>query len=293
MQADVRCIRFVPSGFPGETSEIARWRAKYIPKQWRSVAHHVLYRHERAAERNQRYGALLDALALSRCPGGESLHRLALELIHQGEAARNWIAAGGLDADIYAKRRANDSDFLKDVAEVPKLARRLAADLEQEQSTLAIAQALGSSGTWIASLDRSLSPGEAIARFLRAYSDAVKKHHTARRGPFLHREVIGPFIFSEPIDGPAVRRGAARFENSTAVLFGAVLAAREFTGRRNAGQLGVLMPPDGQPLHQVAVELVKAVTGEVIVAEEARSRLKAFIKRNPAVGWIGWPNRDA
>ena len=94
------------------------------------------------------------------------------------------------------------------------------------------------------------------------------------------------------MDGPAVRRGTTQFEIVTPILFGAVLAAREATGRRGTGQQDALMPRDGQPLYRVAVALGKAVTGKVIDSERAETRLRKFVGRNPSAGWIGWPNPD-
>jgi hypothetical protein len=49
----------------------------------------------------------------------------------------------------------------------------------------------------------------------------------------------------------------------------------------------------GEPLYAVAADLVKAVTGEDVAAGEVRIRLKDWIKRNPRVGWVGWPDRGA
>jgi hypothetical protein len=293
MRTYVRCIRFAPWDLPNAGLEVERWREKFVPGQWRDIGDHVLYRRERAAELNLRYGVLLDALAESRCPGGERLHGLAFELIRQGEEARHWIAAGGLKADSNERRRVEDSNFVKLAGQVPNLALRLAANLEREQSAFAVAQALRVSAIRIESLEADLEPGAAMAKLLRNYSDIISRLHTAHRGPFLHRTVIGPLVFTKPVDGPALHRGAAQFNTITAILFGAVSAARGFTGRKGwDSQQGALMPLDGQPLYEVAAALVTAVTGEIIDAEQARTRLRKWIKRNPSAGWFGWPNRD-
>ena len=61
MQSNGRCIRFAPMDLRTRGPELARWRAKYVPRQWRGNGDHVLYRRERAAELNERYGPLLDA----------------------------------------------------------------------------------------------------------------------------------------------------------------------------------------------------------------------------------------
>ena len=90
------------------------------------------------------------------------MHGLAFELIQQGEAARNWIADGGCETDINARRRADRRSQRR--WKSASLARRLAttANLEREQSTLAVAQALRSSGItlfWMGAL-----PGGALAK---------------------------------------------------------------------------------------------------------------------------------
>ena len=62
---------------------------------------------------------------------------------------------------------------------------------------------------------------------------------------------------------------------------------------RHGGQEGDLMPDSGMPLYRVAAALVTAVTGEDIEAEGVRFRVKDWIKRNPSVGWVDWPDRGA
>ena len=193
---------------------------------------------------------MLNALAKSRCPI-EALHRLAYELIREGEAARASIAAEATN-DPNARRRSSDTSFIKEVRKIPTLARRLANYLEQEQSTLAVAAALRSTWIRICSLEEpKASAGTVLAKLLRAYAQVLPRGHTARRGPFLHRTVIVPFVFPKAVDGRATRRGATRFAQSTAVMFGAVLAARQAT-TGVTGQDGNLMPKTGMPLYAVA-----------------------------------------
>lgn len=55
MHTNVRCIRFAPNELPDDGPEVARWRTKYVPRHWRGIGDHVLYRHDRAEERNQRF----------------------------------------------------------------------------------------------------------------------------------------------------------------------------------------------------------------------------------------------
>jgi len=234
---------------------------------------------------------MLNALAKSRCPI-QALHGLARELIREGEAARAWIAAGKAN-DPNERRRSSDSAFLQEVKKIPTLARRLASHVECEQSEFALVEAMRSSRTRIISLEESPTlRGTVLAKLLRAYAQVLPRLHTARGGPFLHRTVIGPFVFPKAVDGRAARRGASIFEPSTAVMFSAVLAARQAT-TGVSGQDGNLMPKTGKPLYAVAAALVKAVTGDVVTGEEVRIRLKDWITRNPKVGWIDWPDRGA
>lgn len=296
-----RCIRFAPPELLADNRplppelradgpQLKQWRAEHVPHQWRASKDHVLYVRRGAADLNERYGNMLNALAKSKCPDA-ALHDLALELIHQGEDARAWIAAGETN-DLSARHRSNDSSFLEDVEKIPALTRRLASIVEQDQSTLALAAALRSTRIrLIAPEEAQATPGTALANLLREYARVLPRYHTARRGPFLHRAVIGPFVYPKAVDSRAEPREAA-WLMSTPVMFGAVLAARQATSGV-LGQAGNLMPGTGMPLHAVAAALVKAVTGDDVAAEEVRSRLKDWIKRNPSVGWIGWPDRGA
>lgn len=268
------------------------WRERYVSRRWRAPHHHILFVRVGAAGLNDRYGEMLDELAKSRCPF-EALPGLALELVRQGEAAVDWIAAGGRNKDPHERRRKEDGRFLKELSAMPAIARRLAKHLEQGQAAFALNAALRSTGLRIVSVkDEKLSHATAFAKLLRAYASALPGTHTARRGPFLHRVVIGPFVFPKAIDGSARRRGAAVFEPSTAVMFGAVLATRQATGQ-GGGQAGDLMPKTGMPLYAVAAALVRAVTNENVDANGVRTRLKDWIGRNPMSGWIDWPDRGA
>jgi hypothetical protein len=95
-------------------------------------------------------------------------------------------------------------------------------------------------------------------------------------------------VFPKAIDGQAAPRGAAQFRASTAVMFGAVLAARQATGGGGGGQQGGLMPKFGIPLYAVAAALVTAVTGEDIDYEDVRTRLKTGSNVTRwSVGWVG------
>jgi hypothetical protein len=287
-----RCIRFAPPELPDRGPGLARWREKHVPTQWRSPDQHILFVRVGAADLNARYGEMLDELANSRCPSEPSdvLPRLALELIRQGENAREWIA-GGEDNDPNERRRAADSRFLEDIPAVISAARRLARHLRQEQTAFPVNAALRSSNVRVVPTDdREFLPGELLAEFLQVYGPHLREIHTARRGPFLHRTQVGPFVFPEAIDGAGRRRGAGLFATSTAVMFGAVLAARQATGG-GGGQAGDLMPQTGMPLYAVAAALVRAVTADGDVdANEVRTRLKTWKRRNPMAGWIGWPN---
>jgi hypothetical protein len=268
-----------------------RWREKYVPKQWRAHDQHILFVRANAPDLNDKYGEMFDELAKSGCPSGV-LPGLALELVRQGEAARAWIAAGGLNADANERRRKEDARFLKEISHLSFKAKHLAKYLEQEPSVFPVLAALRSTGLRIVSIKHEpLSRGTALAEFLQSYAAALPGSHTAGRGPFLHRTVIGPFVFPEAIDGPARRRGAAVFQPSTAVMFGAVLAARQATGK-GGGQAGDLMPKTGQPLYAVAAALVRAVNNEPVSPEEVRTRLNHWIRRNPKVGWMDWPSGD-
>ena len=287
---DPRCIRFAPPEIQDGTQELEQWRIEYVPQEWRAPKDHVLYRRSGAADLNMRYGEMLDELAKSRCPS-EVLHRLAFELIREGEAARRWIDAGAAD-DPNERRRTEDTQFLGEMRATPRLARRLASQLEREGSALPLLAALRATKIGITSPhEPELPTRKALARLLRAYAAELPKAHTARRGPFLHRTMIGPFDFPGAIDGRAAPRGASRFAPSTAVMYGAVLNARQITSG-GGGQAGDLMPETGMPLHPVAAALVKAVTGEDLGGEAVRTRLKDFIKRNPKACWMGWPDRE-
>jgi len=297
-----RCIRFAPPELLADNQQLPpelrandpklkQWRTEHVPQQWQAPKDHVLYVRRGAADLNGRYGNMLNALAKSRCPDA-AVHDLALELIHQGEDARAWIAAGETN-DPNARRRSSDSSFLDNAEETPALARRLASRVEQDQSTLALAAALHSTRIRIVAPEEAqATAGTALAKLLREYARVLPRYHTARRGPFWHRAVVGPFVYPKPVDGRTAPREAT-WRTSTAVMFGAVLAARQATSGI-LGQVGNLMPEKtGEPLYAVAADLVKAVTGEDVAAGEVRIRLKDWIKRNPRVGWVGWPDRGA
>jgi hypothetical protein len=250
---------------------------------------------EDAADCNDRYGEMLDELAISECPSDppDVLPGLALKLIRQGEDARAWIAAGGPKNDPNEQRRVHDLRFLKDLQPVNLSLTRLARHFDQDQTVFPLTDALRATNVRIVSTEEGATlPSDLLAKLLRAYASSLPKTHTARRGPFLHRSVIGPFVFPKAIDGSAKRRGAGQFAPSTAVMFGAVLAARQATGGRG-GQAGSLMPKTGKPLYAVAAALVRAVTDDDVDAEGVRTRLKDWIRRNPQVGWTDWPNRSA
>jgi len=288
-----RCIRFVPPEIWNDEPAQARWREKYVPTRWRDPNQHILFVREGAADINDRYGEMLDELAISRCQAypTDVLPGLALKLIGQGEDVRAWIAAGGPKNDPNEQRRSEDLGFLGDLKSVNSSVKRLARHFDQNQAAFPLMAALRSTNVMIVTTEEgATSPSHLLAKLLRAYASTLFKTHTARRGPFLHRSVIGPFVFPMAIDGAATRRGARLFAPSTAVMFGAVLAARQATGE-GGGQAGDLMPKTGKPLYAVAAALVRAVTDDNVDADGVRLRLKDWIKRNPEVGWVDWPNR--
>jgi hypothetical protein len=135
-----RCIRFAPPELSAGGPALEQWRKKYVPIKWRSTHDHTLYCCPHAADLNDRYGEMLDALARSKCPS-EVLHGLARELIRHGEEARPWIAAGATD-DADERRWSSDSQFLEQVGKIRSLALQLAGCVGQEQSALALTKAL-------------------------------------------------------------------------------------------------------------------------------------------------------
>jgi len=224
-----------------------------------------------AEELNLQYRGMLESLARSRYPGA-LVPQLAQELTKQGEAARAWIARQG--DDLSAKQRREEREFLSDMDNMRRTARRLAKYMQRYPGLIAIALADARDTSRIPWRPSERSAGDTLAALLLAFADILPQKHTAQRGPFLHRVNIGPFLFKEPVDGGRGRARRARFEPATAVVFGAVLTARKISVGGYPAP-GCVMPKEGQSLYAVAAALAKAATGKELTEEVAKRRLES------------------
>lgn len=238
---------------------------------------------------NRDYEQTRAAIAAARLPV-EAAAKLAHHLAREGDRARRWRDAGCPDP--YAARRDHDAAFLDDLRGIRKAAKTLARHFDDSRAPTVFAlldavRALEEAGVSIAAATDAVAPVDvcaALARFLRAYGEALETDHLAERGPMLHRFVAAPFIFGGPVQrfpwGDMLTRG---------LLWRATWLARRLTGGVGSPAMGAPLPEGGQPLWPVAAALLRDVTGKHYDADTAQDVLAHFLERYPDVGFLGWP----
>lgn len=283
-----RYVAFAPPHLTAPGPEVDAWFRKHLPRGVTRAETVALL--DVAAERlNRAYARTLAAIAAARLPVSQARH-LTHSLVRDGERARAWKAAGCPDPA--AKARAADSAFLEKLESVRNAALRLAQHFEEPDAPIAFALAAAAlrakdQGARLVTLDTDMAA--TLARFLRVYAETVETHHAAKRGPFLHRAVLAPFIFGGSID----RRTARGDGLERGLLWRAVEKARRITGQLGPSQMGAPMPEEGRALWGVAVALLRDVTGKELSESAAQRRLSLFMERNPGVGFHEWPAPDA
>jgi hypothetical protein len=236
---------------------------------------------------------------------GDAHQEFAARVVGHGEAARAWKAAlEAGHADPAEAQRQADATYLRSAPKHAGALRAIAANMDQHPRKAAwevgialgrmneesqSVQLLSASTTTDGVNPFAIGPGTAsdwLARLLKHWASAKEETPLAKAGPFMHRVQAMALLYPQPID----RRPARADAVVNSLLFAAVGETRLFTG--GGGCLsddGGPMPEDGEPMWPLAAALANDALEFSLTAKVAEDRLSKLLKRNPGLGWVGWP----